>query len=171
MKRLQFIIALAFLLFSQQSFSATVQSDNGIAAVNSHGSMSSNELSIASLFKAMPDSLMPYLSKNNRLDMLDFRDANMKAEVTNLLDGKSEMTQLSADSLTIRMSDILDIEMSLVFSEPSDTLIHVVRIYHNGDTITERIRDVYNSHWQLLSSVIVHSSVLRRDDDVFADKP
>ena len=29
--------------------------------------------------KSMPDSLMPYLTHNNRLDCIDFREANMKA--------------------------------------------------------------------------------------------
>ncbi|MBR6998224.1 MAG: DUF3256 family protein, partial [Prevotella sp.] len=42
---------------------------------------------MADLFKAMPDSLMPYLTKNNRLDMIDFMEANMKAEITNQLEG------------------------------------------------------------------------------------
>ena len=170
MKRILFTIALAAILFSQQSLSAAISHDNGCAAVIPQPGMSSDGLTIATLFKSMPDTLMPYLSKNNRLDMVDFREANMKAEVTNLLEGKSEMTKLTVDSLTIRMSDILDIEMSLVVSEPSDTLIQVVRIYHTGDAITECVRDVYNFKWQLLSSAIDHSSVLRRDDDVFADK-
>ena len=40
------------------------------------------------VFRLMPDSLFPTLSANNRLDMIDFMDSQMKAEVTNLLGGK-----------------------------------------------------------------------------------
>ena len=68
------------------------------------------QLRMADVFKQMPDSLMPYLSTNNRLDMIDFMDAHMKAEVTNLLDGKSEMTALADDSLTIQLSAALKAE-------------------------------------------------------------
>ena len=50
------------------------------------------ELTIRDVFRQMPDSLMPYLSTNNRLDFIDFLDSNMKAEVKNQFDGKSEMT-------------------------------------------------------------------------------
>ena len=71
------------------------------------------EKTMAELFKVMPDSLLPYLTTNNRLDMLDFMEANMKAEVTNLLDGKSEMTALAPDSLSIRMNSVLRIDMKV----------------------------------------------------------
>ena len=40
---------------------------------------SAQDLMIRDVFKQMPDSLMPYLSQNNRLDFIDFLDANMKA--------------------------------------------------------------------------------------------
>ena len=51
--------------------------------------MSGQRLEIRDVFKQMPDSLMPYLSQNNRLDFIDFLDANMKAEVKNRLGGTS----------------------------------------------------------------------------------
>lgn len=75
---------------------------------------------ISELFKAMPDSLMPLLTTNNRLDMIDFMDAGMKARVTNLLNGESEMTCLTADSLTIRMSGSMDV--SLYLQPTSETI-------------------------------------------------
>ena len=86
-------------------------------ALGSHA----QEKTMSELFKAMPDSLLPYLTTNNRLDMLDFMEAKMKAEVTNLLDGKSEMTALTHDSLSIRMNGVLRIDMKIVrVAEPVD---------------------------------------------------
>ena len=46
-------------------------------------------LTIRSLFTEMPDAVIPYLTKTNRLDFIDFMDSNMKAEVNNELEGKS----------------------------------------------------------------------------------
>ena len=128
--------------------------------------------SISELFKAMPDSLLPYLTTNNRLDMLDFMEAKMKAEVTNLLDGKSEMTALTHDSLSIRMNGVLNIDMKVInVAEPVDSstqVIRVVRTYRLNENQTERIADVYSSVWRKLSSVVEQSSLLKRDDELLS---
>ena len=127
---------------------------------------------MAELFKAMPDSLLPYLTTNNRLDMIDFMEANMKAEVTNLLDGKSEMTALTPDSLSIRMNPVLRIDMKVArVAEPVDSstqIIRVTRTYTLNENQTERIADVYSSVWRKLSSVIEQSSLLKRDDELLS---
>ena len=88
---------------------------------------SAQDLMIRDVFKQMPDSLMPYLSQNNRLDFIDFLDANMKAEVKNRLGGTSEMLGLSSDSLSIRMSSSLRTDLFLMpLSTPVDSVSDVV---------------------------------------------
>ena len=49
------------------------------------GQVSAQDLKMRDVFKQIPDSLVPYLSQNNRLDFIDFLDSNMKAEVRNKL--------------------------------------------------------------------------------------
>ena len=44
------------------------------------GQVSAQNLKMRDVFKQIPDSLVPYLSQNNRLDFIDFLDSNMKAE-------------------------------------------------------------------------------------------
>ena len=126
--------------------------------------------SMSELFKEMPDSLFPYLTTNNRLDMIDFMEAKMKAEVTNLLEGKSEMTALTADSLSIRMSNVLRVDMTVMdVAEPVDSstqVIRVVRTYRINENQTERIADVYSAVWRKISSVVEQSSLLRRDEEL-----
>ena len=53
---------------------------------------SAQGLALRDAFRQMPDSVMPTLTQNNRLDCLDFLDAGMKAEVRNRLGGTSVMT-------------------------------------------------------------------------------
>lgn len=65
-------------------------------------------------FVAMPDSLLPLLSAVNRADFIDFMESQMKAEVTNNLAGKSEMTALSADYIRVKLSEQSDWQMKLL---------------------------------------------------------
>ena len=91
------------------------------------GQASAEDLMIRDVFKQMPDSLMPYLSQNNRLDFIDFMDSNMKAEVSNMTGGTSEMTALTGDSLSIRMSEALRVDMMLLnLDEPVDSIRQVI---------------------------------------------
>ena len=130
--------------------------------------MSGQQQDMSHFFKQMPDSLMPYLTTNNRLDMIDFREAGMKAEVCNLLDGQSEMTYLSEDSLCIRMSDALQVEMKLM---PGDSLvICVLKTYIHEKSQKEKVMSHYSPDWQLINSYIELSSLLKRDEELFNNK-
>lgn len=65
-------------------------------------------------FMAMPDSVMPLLTKNNRLDFIDFLDCGMDAVVTNRLDGKSQLKRLTEDYLLLHYTSSSDVEMKLL---------------------------------------------------------
>ena len=79
------------------------------------------------VFKAMPDSLIPYLSQNNRLDMIDFMESGMEAKVTNQLGGKSTMTALNDRYLSIRLNEATRCEMRLLpVSTPVDSLSQII---------------------------------------------
>ena len=104
------------------------------------------------VFKQMPDSLMPYLTTNNRLDFIDFLDSNMKAEVANMTGGTSEMTALTDDSLSIRMSDALRVDMLLLnLDEPVDSIRQVivfVETFLADSVYGESVCKTYTVDWQ-----------------------
>ena len=129
------------------------------------GNYAQEAMTISKLFQQMPDSLMPYLTKNNRLDMVDFMEAGMKAEVDNMLEGHSEMVYLSSDSLCINMSPALQVTMKLIKSDSH--YISVQKIYQKDNCQTEKTVSVYSSDWQLLKSSVLTSALLRRDEEVF----
>ena len=116
------------------------------------GQASAQDLKIRDVFKQMPDSLMPYLTGNNRLDFIDFMDSNMKASVSNQTGGNSEMTALTDDSLSIRMSDALRVDMMLMnLDEPVDSIRQVIVFVETflTDTIYgERVCKIYTVDWQ-----------------------
>lgn len=125
----------------------------------------SAQTTIRDAFKAMPDSLMPYLTANNRLDLMDFMDAKMKAVVTNLLDGQTEMTFLSDDSLSIRMSEALTIEMK---TQKVDTVsvATLKRVYQTREGERQVVLRRYDARtWQELSPATVIESTLPKFDE------
>lgn len=88
---------------------------------------SAQELALRDAFRQMPDSLIPSLTQNDRLDFLDFLDAGMRAEVKNRLGGTSVMTALTSDSLSLQVSPALRVDMLLLpLAEPIDTVNQVV---------------------------------------------
>lgn len=122
-----------------------------------------DSLTAADIFRQMPDSLTPYLSQNNRLDMLDFMSANMKAEVTNLLDGKSEMTLLSPDSLSVRLSDVLTLGIGCGGTGEASGSVRLHYVYTLSPEQSEHVTAIYDRRWQLLSRRVVSSSLLHNN--------
>ena len=107
------------------------------------------------VFRQMPDSVFPTLSTNNRLDMIDFIDSKMKAEVTNLLGGKSELTALTDDSLCLRMSNAATINMLLLESEEMiDSCHHIicmVRVFGTDSIGLDSKTEFYSPLWRRLA--------------------
>lgn len=108
---------------------------------------------IDKIFVQMPDSLMPYLTKNNKLDMIDFVKANMKSEVNNRLNGTSVMLTLDSTYLKIQMNPAVNIEMKLL--KPAGQLVDsaewvVCMLKTLGNNGSESEVDFYTSKWNKL---------------------
>ena len=128
-------------------------------------SVSASAQTVREAFKAMPDSLMPYLTANNRLDLMDFMDAKMKAAVTNRLEGQTEMTFLSDDSLSIRMSNALTIEMKTQQAD-TVTVVSLKRVYLTREGERQAVLTRYDARtWQELSPATVIESTLPKFDE------
>ena len=77
----------------------------------------------------MPDSVMPLLTKNDRLDFIDFYDAKMAAVVTNRMEGKSRMDTLTADYVHFAYTPSTEVEMKLLpVNDSTDVLCMVTTI-------------------------------------------
>lgn len=123
------------------------------------------DLSIRDALKLMPDSLVPYLTVNNRLDMIDFMDAKMKAAVDNALTGETEMIYLSDDSLAIKMSEASLLTMKVV-NQDTTSVIVLHRTYYTKGNQHETVTQTFDSYWLPLSKPVVESTLLRRDDEI-----
>ena len=105
---------------------------------------------LRSLFINMPDSIMPALTKSERMDFLDYMDSNMKARVQNKLGGESEMIELKEDMLSVRTSQSGRMDMVLFPYKKGTNLICIIK------TVTAQYDDsrltFYNEDWTPVGS-------------------
>lgn len=102
------------------------------------------------VWSAMPDSVMPLLSKNNRLDCVDYWEAGQQGDVKNRLEGKVSILFMNEDSLAVADTESSSYEMKLKKGESGDLLsITVRRVVKTGD-ITDWTERVFSPAWQLL---------------------
>ena len=111
------------------------------------------DMKIRDVFAAMPDSIIPYLSKNNCLDMIDFAEMNMKAEVTNRFDEQSEMVALSDKYLKIKLASDVVVEMRIRKTEEclpdsSAYIVDVMTTYGHESKLS--MLSKYSSSWTLI---------------------
>ena len=101
---------------------------------------------LRSLFINMPDSIMPALTKSERMDFLDYMDSNMKARVQNKLGGESEMVELKDNMLSVKTSQPGRLDMVLFNKKDGKSLICIIR------TVTARYPDsritFYTEDWK-----------------------
>ncbi len=107
---------------------------------------------ISDLFKSAPSHFFPYLSNNEKLDMLDFAALNMTTEVTNELDGKSSILMLTDSYLKMKLSRASLVEMRLLpVGEKCDSMLLCV-VTTLGDSVPQESKvEFFNCSWQPLS--------------------
>jgi hypothetical protein len=107
--------------------------------------LSAQEVKMRDVFALTPDSIFPLMTKNNRLDCIDFIENNMRARVKNKFDTYSELLILTSDYLRLQLSESSTVEMKLF----NDSLLCMVHTYQ-GPGADSEVR-FYNTKWQPVS--------------------
>lgn len=113
------------------------------------------------VFRQMPDTLLPTMSHNNRLDMVDFIDSGMKAVVTDNLSGLCTMDTLSSDYTRISMGESLSVEFKLLpsstqLSDSSTCAVCMVKTF--GSKAKESEVTFFTQKWRQLPTTLTLSS-------------
>lgn len=108
---------------------------------------------IRDIYAEAPDSIFPLLTKNNRLDQIDFRENNMQAVVKNRFDAPSELLVLTDRYLKLQLSERCLVEIRLL----SDSTICMVQTY-NAPAPDSRVR-FFDTIWNELPRTIERPSV------------
>lgn len=103
------------------------------------------QISLRDIFTQMPDSLLPTLSRSDRLDLLDFIDANLTNEVPGALRGSARLTMLTPSVLKLRLSPHAEMQMCLLSDQA--TVCVITSVEAGGWDSSVRF---YNLGWQML---------------------
>lgn len=108
------------------------------------------------VFKQMPDSLLPQLTQNNRLDLIDFIDSNMKADVTNKFDEHTKLNKLTDRYIELEVSKALTMELFLVKSSkplPDSSTYVVAMVNTYNSPRGESTLKLYTEKWKFLENI------------------
>ncbi len=105
--------------------------------------------SMKDLLVSMPDSLVPYLDKNLRLEFAELQEMGVKAEVQNLLGDTSVMDTLTADFVQLRTSRVSTLQMKKLPVSGGDSLLCVVKTFSGPEKDSELY--LYSQDWKPLS--------------------
>lgn len=109
------------------------------------------------VFAAMPDSVLPMVTKNNRLDCIDFIENNMEAKVRNVIDEYVTLEALTKDYARFRTSAASLMELKLLPTSDSTAVLCMITTAQMGEEGTAlRLEDsnirFFNFDWSPLPS-------------------
>jgi len=112
---------------------------------------------IRDLFAAAPDEVLPLMTKNNRLDCIDFIENKMEARVKDKFDNDVILEELTDDYLRIVTSSASTVEMKLVYPAASDgrrdtSVVVYVAETCKGPTADTQVR-AYDRNWNFIREV------------------
>jgi hypothetical protein len=83
--------------------------------------------SMTDIWNAMPDSIIPYLDKNHRLEMTEFIKMGLSGDVDNQLGGKSDMDTLTADYIHVVLNEAAEMHLRRLPMPEGDSILCMVR--------------------------------------------
>lgn len=85
--------------------------------------------SLRDMWVAMPDSLVPTLNANMRLEMVELHDMQVKAEVKSLLDSDCVLDTLTSDYLQVATSKAAFVQMKMLPQVGGDSILCMVKTF------------------------------------------
>ena len=103
---------------------------------------------MAEVLRTMPDSILPLLTKNDRLDLVDEWQGGVKAEVKNRLGGMVQLTELTDSTACLQMSAVSSVTLEIV--ERPDSHEKAIRMVHTCtvDGLTNRYERWFTMDWR-----------------------
>lgn len=113
------------------------------------------------LFAEMPDSIVPVMSKTNRLDCIDFFKSKMTGNVQNIFNGRSSISDLDENYLLLKPTSRSQVEMRL-YSAGAETKIIAVAYTYMAPA-RETALAFYTTKWEKLNTADFISLPQKKD--------
>lgn len=108
---------------------------------------------LRSQLQTIPDSLLTYLTRNDMLDLIDYRDSGINAEVSNRLGGRSRLTTLTDSVAVFELNEACRMSVVMLATDggndtPGDAVFCVVRTF--GTVCRASEISFFDADWRLL---------------------
>ena len=113
------------------------------------------------LFAEMPDSIVPVMSKTNRLDCIDFFKSKMTGNVQNIFNGRSSISDLDENYLLLKPTSRSLVEMRLYGAGAETKIIAVAYTYMAP--ARETALAFYTTKWEKLETADFISLPQKKD--------
>ena len=105
------------------------------------------QLTAADAFTSAPQNIFPLLDRNTRLDMVDYVKSGLSTPSQNSLQGRSAITEISPESLTVKMSDSSAAQIAVLKGQKGDVIALISTVATPG--LDSSIR-FFDSSWKPL---------------------
>ncbi len=109
-------------------------------------SINASAKSMEEIWNSIPDSIIPYIDRNHRLEMTEFIKMGLTGDVDNMLSGKSIMDTITTDYIHLTLNGSTTMELKRLPYIDGDSMICVVTTWSGP----EKESDVrfYTQLWQ-----------------------
>lgn len=101
------------------------------------------------MIRTMPDTIISLLSKNDRLDFVDYSLSGSNPDISNLLGGKSKMNKLTSDFAEIALTNTSSIQLKMLELSNSSKILCLVKTL-TIDSLCDSEILFFNSKWEKL---------------------
>lgn len=104
--------------------------------------------SMVEIWEALPDTMLPYIDRNHRLEMTEFLNMGLKGEVDHSLRGQSIMDTITSNYIHLTLNETVEMHIKRLSYHDGDSVLCVVKTWSAPD----RESDVYfyTQDWQRL---------------------
>lgn len=105
------------------------------------------------IFTEMPDSILPLLSRNDRLDCVDFIENGIENTVINALKGQSRLTFLSPSIAKVQLSEQVEVQLNKLNTSTQNDGDYIICMIHSVKAnICNSVIKFYNKDWKPLGA-------------------
>lgn len=104
--------------------------------------------SMVEVWKTLPDTMLPYIDSNHRLEMTEFLNMGLKGDVDHSLQGQSTMDTITSDYIHLSLNEAVEMHIKRLAYQDGDSILCIVKTWSAPDKESDVY--FYTQDWQRL---------------------
>ena len=115
--------------------------------------VSANAQTVGDMFMSMPDSLFPYLTQEQRVELVKLKqvDTSTSAVLRSVFNCSVSLDSLEAACMTVNIDSTMTVEMARLATVSGDSLYCLLQTVSAPER--ETVASIYNKVWEKVSAV------------------